>query len=364
MPKANAAGTGWSCIWNGSTNNTISNAGSAISCIIDLRAAPLTGANAGGFISHDLGVSGGFTIANGAHVDNAVGGSGNDVIIANGENDTANGGSGFNVFEVSGTPTFYTVTGSSASATVVSGAVTDTLASMQAVAFSPAATPFPGTGGVLDATGFGLDVLAPIKVAASIEDGAVLELFSSDSGKITFKPGTGSLILDKSTLFSGQIAGFGGSDTIDLRDIKSLNATKTYNATTGVLTVNDHAGDIATLKFIGKVSLNIQDDGHGGTLVTDPPVMSNTQGIASGAPHGVDPLSLALSGHRALGFAENAAGAGDKMSVTDQRHAATIALLGNYMAGSFATSAEGHGGTLAMDASQAALPLLTHPHST
>ena len=362
LPKANVAGSGWACIWNGSTNNTISNAGSAISCIIDLRAAPLTGADAGGFISHDLGIGGGFTIANGAHVDNAVGGSGNDVIVANGEADTANGGSGFNIFEVSGTQTSYTVTGTSASATVVSGAVTDTLASIQAVAFSPTATPFPGTGGVLDATGFGLDVLAPITVAASIESGAVLELFSSDSGKITFKPGTDSLVLDKSTIFRGQIAGFGGSDTIDLHDVKSLNATKTYNATTGILTVNDHAGDIATIKFIGTVNLSIKDDGNGGTLVIDPPAASKAQNIAGGPGLSFDPPTFAWGGHRTLGFAEDSAASAGAPMTTDGRHAATVAHLGSYMAGSFATALDSHGGALMNDAQNGPAPLLSHPH--
>src|SRR5262249_36812847 len=43
LPNANGAGTGWSCIWDTGGNDTISNAGSDTSCIIDLRAAPLTG---------------------------------------------------------------------------------------------------------------------------------------------------------------------------------------------------------------------------------------------------------------------------------------------------------------------------------
>jgi len=35
--------------------------------------------------------------------------------------------------------------------------------------------------------------------------------------------------------------------------------------------------------------------------------------------------------------------------VTDGRHAATAALLANYMAGSFVTTGDGYGGTLATD---------------
>jgi hypothetical protein len=43
--------------------------------------------------------------------------------------------------------------------------------------------------------------------------------------------------------------------------------------------------------------------------------------------------------------------------VSDGRHAASIALLGNYMAGSFVTTADGHGGTLLTQAAQTAQPL-------
>jgi len=50
------------------------------------------------------------------------------------------------------------------------------------------------------------------------------------------------------------------------------------------------------------------------------------------------------------------------LTVTDGRHAASIALLGNYMAGSFVTAADGHGGTLVTEASPTAPPQLTRPH--
>jgi hypothetical protein len=49
--------------------------------------------------------------------------------------------------------------------------------------------------------------------------------------------------------------------------------------------------------------------------------------------------------------------------VSDGRHAASIALLGNYMAGSFAATADGHGGTLVGDAQQAEQQLLAHPRA-
>jgi hypothetical protein len=48
--------------------------------------------------------------------------------------------------------------------------------------------------------------------------------------------------------------------------------------------------------------------------------------------------------------------------VGDGRHAAAIALLGNYMAGSFVAVTDGHGGTLITEG-QNGQPLLTHPRA-
>jgi hypothetical protein len=63
-----------------------------------------------------------------------------------------------------------------------------------------------------------------------------------------------------------------------------------------------------------------------------------------------------------LAYTANAAGAGGTLTVSDGRHAAAISLLGNYVAGSFVTAADGHGGTLVTEASQTAQPqLLTQP---
>ena len=78
--------------------------------------------------------------------------------------------------------------------------------------------------------------------------------------------------------------------------------------------------------------------------------------------NGIDLPDIAFGAQTTLAYAENAAGAGGTLTVSDGRHAAAIALLGNYMAGSFVTAADGHGGTLVTEASQTGQPLLTRPH--
>jgi hypothetical protein len=50
------------------------------------------------------------------------------------------------------------------------------------------------------------------------------------------------------------------------------------------------------------------------------------------------------------------------LTVSDGRHAASIAILGNYIAGSFVIAADGHGGTLISEVQQTEQkPLLAHP---
>ena len=97
LPSLNGAGTFWSCIWDAGGIDTISNFGSSLACIIDLNAAPLTGPNAGGFVSRSNGIIGGFTIANGVVIENATGGSGNDTINGNDIGNTLTGGYGNDV---------------------------------------------------------------------------------------------------------------------------------------------------------------------------------------------------------------------------------------------------------------------------
>jgi hypothetical protein len=116
------------------------------------------------------------------------------------------------------------------------------------------------------------------------------------------------------------------------------------------------AGDIATIKFVGKVNLSIKDDGNAGTLVIDPAVASTAQNAA------FDPLRFASSRHRTLGFAENDAGSSAPRTVADGGHAASIALLGKHMAASFVAAPFGHSGTLATDAQARPTPLLSRPH--
>lgn len=118
LRDVNAAGTFWSCIWDTAGSDTISAQGLGVEFNINLNDAPLTGENAGGFVSSGDGIRGGFTIANGVVIEAAIGGRMNDSIIGNeadntltggGGNDTIDGGTGNDKAVFSGVKANYTV---------------------------------------------------------------------------------------------------------------------------------------------------------------------------------------------------------------------------------------------------------------
>jgi hypothetical protein len=140
--------------------------------------------------------------------------------------------------------------------------------------------------------------------------------------------------------------------------------------TSGTLTVSS-GGVSATVTLVGNYSLsNFSSSTVDGIVrITDPGIVGggsvNAETVKASMPHsGIDLPDIAFGAQTTLAYAEDAAGNGGTLTVTDGRHTAAIALLGDYMAGSFVTAADGHGGTLVADASQMGPPpLLTHPRA-
>ena len=117
---------------------------------------------------------------------------------------------------------------------------------------------------------------------STIGAGATLELASAFSGNLTFAGSTGTLQLDNSSSFSGTVAGMSGQDILDLRDINPATVhTPNYSGTDsgGTLTVTDgvHSANIALLGNYLASSFATSSDGHGGTAIIDPQLISSNQ---------------------------------------------------------------------------------------
>lgn len=96
LPTRNRQPTAYSCIWDAGGVDTLKT-GAREDTTIDLRPAPLVGANAGGYISRVNGIYGGFTIAKGVTIENAESGWGNDVLMGNGAKNALSSGEGSDV---------------------------------------------------------------------------------------------------------------------------------------------------------------------------------------------------------------------------------------------------------------------------
>ena len=66
-----------------------------------------------------------------------------------------------------------------------------------------------------------------------------------------------------------------------------------------------------------------------------------------GRPELLDLRDISLGSHPQLSYAGDSSGG--TLRITDATHSASIALLGNYLASTFATSSDGHGGTNVVD---------------
>jgi hypothetical protein len=110
-----------------------------------------------------------------------------------------------------------------------------------------------------------------------VDDGTTVDVGGPSDQSVTFAAATGTLALDNSSSFGGQISGFGGADQIDLSDIFfGVSTTLAYSARGNdlgtTLTVSDGT-DTANLVLFGQYLASdfaISSDGRGGTLITDP----------------------------------------------------------------------------------------------
>jgi autotransporter passenger strand-loop-strand repeat protein len=129
-----------------------------------------------------------------------------------------------------------------------------------------------------------VQVFAGGTLSAATLNGGTVEILNGaivSSALVAFGSG-GTLKLDNSQNFGGTISGFNSTlpDQIDLVDIgftgqSTLGYTDSGGAS-GTLTVGDGTHTANLLLLGGYVTANFtaQSDGHGGTLITDPPVIT------------------------------------------------------------------------------------------
>jgi hypothetical protein len=249
-----------------------------------------------------------------------------------------------------------------------------------------------------------------------INNGIVNITKSSSEDVIFTATGSGGLELAAASSYTGTVSGFGGGSHTNGSQFIHLTAVKfTSNVHSsfsgGVLTITSGTKTVATIDMSGSyVPSNFHlraGSGGSGTIITDPSVTGQQSSHAAavigggtvlevntldsgkvtlggdggalqvdqpgpftgtvkrlGAKDGIDLPNIAFGAQTTLAHSRNGADTGGTLMVTDGRHAAAIALLGNCMAGSFVAAAGGHGGTLVTETLQAHQPPpLSHPRA-
>ena len=264
-------------------------------------------------------------------------------------------------------------------------------------------------GGVLDVNGALTGGTTEISGAGEV----VMAQKSSESVAFLSKS-TGELVLDQAPSFSGSISGLGTTQSIDLTDInfaagvKISYSSNNRNNTSGVLTVTDGT-NTAHLQMVGTYTLanfKVESDGAGGTLLSDPTVVTQRPGNAAekignnvvleintrdsgnvtftgtngalwldqpstftgkvsgfGSQNVIDLSGIAFDAQTTLGYSPNSSNTGGTLSLSDGVHSAKIALLGNYMASSFVTASDNHGGTMVVAEASSSSPLANPQHA-
>jgi hypothetical protein len=212
----------------------------------------------------------------------------------------------------------------------------------------------------------------------------VVDIQAGGTANVSFlSTGIGGLAIEdtstNSGAFTGTVTGFGGASHanhtqyIDLVSVTSDGSIKLSYAqsgatnTSGTLTVSSGGAVVAQIKIVGtytNANFSATLGSNNTVAIVDPQVMSGCTAEGSAASviggHRVgQSWQIGFAAHATLAHSETSNGGG---TLDNGASAAATALLGHYMATTFA--AVGNGGTFTIDPMQTAIPemLLTHPH--
>ena len=135
----------------------------------------------------------------------------------------------------------------------------------------------------------------------TIVNGGSGEITGASSASVTFTGTTGTLKIDDSVAFKGEVIGLAGKDAIDLGDVGFGANTKVSfsgNIAGGTLTVTDgtHTANITLEGNYLKSGWNLSSDGKGGTVVVDPVATNSWQRIDVGAGGWLTGIDIAQDG--------------------------------------------------------------------
>src|SRR6516165_5425950 len=252
---------------------------------------------------------------------------------------------------------------------VLTGVVTNPAGTLQIDTTAPtvsAVTTSPASGEVTTSHAVTISLAMSEKVT---EAGAPV-LLLNDGGTASYKNGSGTNTLAFNyTVASGQItsdlrvAGIALSSPSAIQDLAGNAANLSAAGADTKLGINTPPGTAAgpsggnftlsgttELELFGPSTESVSfASGATGELKLDASSQFNGQIAGFAGQNLLDLADIAFGSNTTLGYAANSSNTGGTLTVSDGTHKATIALLGQYMAASFAMSADGFGGTVITD---------------
>ena len=125
-------------------------------------------------------------------------------------------------------------------------------------------------------------------------------------------------------------------------------------------------GNGATVDLSGPSATTVNFAGSTGTLQLDQSASFSGTIAGFGGQDQLDLTDITFGANSTLGYSENSNNTGGSLVVSGGQHTASIALLGSYMASSFAAASDGYGGTIITEAAQTSSqgPLLAPSRAT
>ena len=152
--------------------------------------------------------------------------------------------------------------------------------------------------GAAAATG---SLLASTPAVVNVAEGGAATIAGPGTDAVVFAGSSGTLVIQDSQPFHGEVSGLSGSDTIDLADLAfnaDTQATFVGTASGGTLTVSNGAETVKialTGDYLSS-TWSLSNDGSGGVNVVDPTVSTNWQMMKVGAGGFADGLDEAPDG--------------------------------------------------------------------
>jgi hypothetical protein len=194
---------------------------------------------------------------------------------------------------------------------------------------------------------------------------------SANGGRVAFTRDIAGITMDLNGIERIDFNALGGADTITVNDLSGTDVTEVNINLAGTLggSGGDGTADTVSINATNGQTITVADNNGVVTVsglastVTISNFEINPDGTNFDQLFVNDQSVIVANGQSVTVAAVNGNNSGGTATASDGSQAANVALLGQFMASSFVTAGDGHGGTPSADPPSSQPPLLAQPHA-